>query len=160
MRDHSSNGDDRGGSGDGFGDDRSREDRPRSDDRGPEERGAPRADTRFLQLELSQVMYAEAESVARPAFRDLLLEAAKARLRERFGEEITAVAQLAVDEFLSDVQASFEIEERIQQHNEERRSPREQLRELFAAKGTRGESRRAETEKRARAKPARRKRQR
>jgi hypothetical protein len=33
------------------------------------------------------------EAVARPAFRDLLLEAAKERLRERFGEEITALAE-------------------------------------------------------------------
>ena len=95
-------------------------------------------------------MYAEAEAVARPAFRELLREAAKDRLRERFGEEITALAQLAVDELLKDVQASFEIEAQIQGYNEERRPPRERLREVFAARRARGESRPAQAEKRER----------
>src|SRR5438874_8191791 len=150
MHDHSDSGGDRGGSRDGRGDDRSREHRPRSDGGGPDRPGGPGADTRFLQLELSEVMYAEAEAVARPAFRDLLLEAAKDRLRERFGEEITALAQLAVDELLKDVQASFEIEAQIQGYNEERRPPRERLREVFAARRARGESRPAQAEKRER----------
>ena len=149
MRDPSDSGGDRSGSRDGRGDDRSRERQPRSDGGGPG-RGGPGADTRFLQLELSQVMYAEAEAVARPAFRDLLLEAAKDRLRERFGEEITALAQLAVDELLKDVQASFEIEAQIQGYNEERRPPRERLREVFAARRARDESRPAQAEKRER----------
>ena len=149
MRDASDSGGDRDGSRDGRGDDRSREHQPRRDGGGPG-RGGPGADTRFLQLELSQVMYAEAEAVARPAFRDLLLEAAKDRLRERFGEEITALARLAVDELLNDAQASFEIEARIQQTNEERRPPMERLRELFAARRARGEARPAQAEKRER----------
>ena len=148
MHDHSDSGGDRGGSRDGRGDDRSRERQPRTDGGGPGP-GGPGADSRFLQLELSQVMYSEAEAVARPAFRDLLLEAAKDRLRERFGEEITALAQLAVDELLNDAQASFEIEGRIQQYNEERRPPIERLRELFAARRARGEARPAQAEKRA-----------
>ena len=149
MRDPSDSGGDRSGSRDGRGDDRSRERQPRSDGGGPGP-GGPGADSRFLQLELSQVMYAEAEAVARPAFRDLLLEAAKDRLRERFGEEITALAQLAVDELLNGAQASFEIEARIQQRNEERRPPSEQLRDLFAAPRARGESRPAQAAKRER----------
>ena len=89
------------------------------------------ADTRFLQLEMSQVMYAEAEAVVRPAFRELLLEAAKERWRERFGEKITQLAQLAVDEVLRDAEASLEIESRIRGHQEDRREPREQLRAVF-----------------------------
>ena len=116
------------------GDDRSR-------DRGPG------SDTRFLQLEMSQVLYSEAEAVARPAFRDLLLEAAKNRLRERFGEEITALANLAVDDFLKGVAASFEVEARIQRHNGEGHQPNERLQELFAAWRARGQSRPAQAEK-------------
>ena len=123
MEDHSDGGGDRGS----------------RDGRGGE-RG-PGPDTRFLQLEMSQVLYSEAEAVARPAFRDLLLEAAKDRLRERFGDEITALARLAVDDLLQGMQASFEIESRVQQHGDDERQPNAQLRELFAAWRARGESR-------------------
>ena len=155
MRDHSDSGEDRDGSRDGRGDDR-REDHPRSEGgrSGPGGRGA---DTRFLQLELSQVMYAEAEAVARPAFRDLLLEAAKDRLRERFGEEITALAQVAVDELLSEVEASFEVEARIEEYNEARRPPMERVREVLAARRGRAKSRPAHAEKRGRGTSGRRK---
>ena len=114
--------------------------------------GGSGADTRFLQLEMSQVLYAEAEEVARPAFRELLLEAAKDRMRERFGNEINALAQLVVDELLDGVQASFEIEARIQRHHGERRSPEDRLRELFGRWRTGGESRPARAQgRRARA---------
>jgi len=149
MHDQSDGRGDQGGPRDGRGDDRARERERPGDGGGPRE-GRPGGDTRFLQLEMSQVMYAEAEAVARPAFRELLREAAKDRLRERFGEEITALAQLAVDELLKDVQASFEIEAQIQGYNEERRPPRERLREVFAARRARGESRPAQAEKRER----------
>jgi len=149
MQDQSDGKGDRSGPRDGRGDDRSREQEPRDDRRGPG-RDRPGTDTRFLQLEMSQVMYAEAEAVARPAFRALLLEAAKDRLRERFGEEITTLAQLAVDEPLNDVQASFEIEGRVREYHEERRPPRERLRELFAARRAHAESRPAQAEKRER----------
>jgi hypothetical protein len=156
MRDHSDSEDNPGGSRNGRGDDRPREHRTRSEG-GGRDQGARGADTRFLQLELSQVLYAEAEAVARPAFRDLLLEAAKDRLRERFGEKITALAHLAVDELLDGAQASFEIEAQVQRYNEERRQPSERLRELFAARRT-GESRRAQEEKPERRTRARRRR--
>ena len=149
MHDQSDGRGDHGGPRDGRGDDRARERERPGDGGGPRE-GRPGGDTRFLQLEMSQVMYAEAEAVARPAFRELLREAAKDRLRERFGEEITALAQLAVDELLKDVQASFEIEAQIQGYNEERRPPKERLREVFAARRARGESRPAQAEKRER----------
>ena len=149
MHDQSDGRGDQGGPRDGRGDDRARERERPGDGGGPRE-GRPGGDTRFLQLEMSQVMYAEAEAVARPAFRELLREAAKDRLRERFGEEITALAQLAVDELLKDVQASFEIEAQIQGYNEERRPPRERLREVFAARRARDEARPAQAEKRER----------
>ena len=84
-------------------------------------------------------MRAEAEAVVRPAFRDLLLEAAKERLRERFGEKITQLAQHAVDELLRDVQTSLEIEARIREHQEETREPREDLRAVVAGRPGRAE---------------------
>jgi hypothetical protein len=108
---------------------------------------------------MSQVLYSEATEVARPAFRALLLEAAKERLRERFGEEITGLAQLAVDELLSEVQASFEVEARIQQHQEDRRPSSEKLRAVFAGRRGGGEPRPAQDQER-RGRAARRKRRR
>ena len=122
---------DRGGPRDGH-DHHDQPDRGRRN--GPGGEGGGGADTRFLQLEMSQVMYAEAEGVVRPAFRELLLEAAKERLRERFGEKITQLAQLAVDELLRDAEASLEIEARIREHRAESRQPREELRAVFAAR--------------------------
>ncbi len=152
MEDHSDREGNRGGSRHGGGDDRSRGDH-RRDEGGQRGRGGP--DTRFLQLEMSQVLYSEAEAVSRPAFRELLLEAAKDRLRERFGREIAALAQLAVDELMKGVDASFEVEARVQQHNEEQHPHGERLRELFAARRSDRESRPAPTEKPERRRAAR-----
>jgi len=104
-----------------------RDDRQRREDcdqEGPHGRGP---DTRFLQLEMSELLYAEAESVTQEAFRDLLMEAAKSRLRERFGDQIVGLAQLAVDEVMGDVFASLDIEARIRQQNRERQGRRERL---------------------------------
>ncbi len=154
MDDH--NRDNRGGPRDDRGGDGSHDHRLHGDGGG---RG-PGPDTRFLQLELSQVLYSEAEAVARPAFRDLLLEAAKQRLRERFGGEITALAHLAVDDLLDGMRASFEIESRIQEHGEEGRQPNERLRELFAAWRARGDSVAAQAERSPRRSAARAKRRR
>jgi len=118
----------------------------RRDQPDPGPRDAPRGDgggpdTRFLQLELSQVMYGEAESVVRPAFRELLLEAAKERLRERFGDRIARLAQLAVDEEVRGFEASLEIETRIRDHQEQRRPPADELREALAARPGRAQPR-------------------
>jgi hypothetical protein len=103
-----------------------------SGDRG----GTP--DTRFLQLEMSQVLYGEAEGIARPAFREVLLAAAKERILERFGKQITALANLAVDELLDDAFASLEIEDRIKAQREASERSRERVREIFAAGSTNG----------------------
>src|SRR5437016_10868462 len=130
MHDQSDGRGDHGGPRDGRGDDRARE-RERPDDGGRPREGRPGGDTRFLQLEMSQVMYAEAEAVARPAFRELLREAAKDRLRERFGEEITALAQLTVDALLKDVQVSTEIEAHIHGYNAEFSPPPQSLPDVF-----------------------------
>ncbi|MBI3783159.1 MAG: hypothetical protein HY270_07145 [Deltaproteobacteria bacterium] len=92
-------------------------------------------DTRGLQLEMSQVLHSEAESVTREAFRQLLLDAAKERWRERFGDKITALANLAVDELMEDMLYSLDVERRIQQRNEDRADPNDQLHAIFADSG-------------------------
>lgn len=90
-------------------------------------------DTRFLQLEMSEVLYAEAESVTKQAFRELLLEECKVRFRERFGDQITGLAQLAVDELMQDVFASLDVEARIRQRSRDQDSRRERLSEILRA---------------------------
>ncbi len=106
----------------------------RPGDRQSRDEGGGGADTRFLQLEQSRVMFAEAEEVVRPAFRELLLEAAKEHLRQRFGEQITALARLAVDDLMTEVEANLEIEARISRHREERQPVHDRLRELLAGR--------------------------
>jgi len=137
MDDHGDGGHNHGGPRGGRGGDRARNEGG--------ERG-PGPDTRFLQLEMSQVLYSEAEAVVRPAFRYLLEEAARDQLRERMGDEITALARLAVDDLLKGMKASFEIESRIQGHGEEQGPGHERLHEVFAKWRTRGESRAARAE--------------
>jgi hypothetical protein len=126
------------GHGDGEHDDRGnphgREERKEG---GPGDRGgAP--DTRFLQLEMSEVLLAEAEGVARPAFRELLLDAAKQRIRERFGKQITELANLAVDDLMEGAFASLEIEDRIRAQRAASEQSRERLRGIFAAGSANG----------------------
>ncbi len=100
------------------------------DERRGGERG-PGPDTRFLHLEASQLLYAEAQNVTKQAFREVLLEAAKARVRERFGDKLIGVAELAVDELLNDINTSLEVESRIQEHNEDRSRTKDRLRAIF-----------------------------
>ena len=57
-----------------------------SDHHDEDDRQRGSGDTRFLDLEISKVLYNEAEGVTREAFRELLKDAAKERLRERFGD--------------------------------------------------------------------------
>jgi hypothetical protein len=104
------------------------------DDRNQEERGRDGSDTRFLQLEMSRVLYAEAEGVTKQAFRELLLDAAKAHLRERFGETITRLAQMAIDEFVIDIEASLDIEDQIQRRGEASGGTPDRMREALAGR--------------------------
>lgn len=87
---------------------------------GGQGQGGNGPDTRFLDLELSKVLFDEAESITRKAFRELLEEAAKQHLRERWGERIQALAVLAVDELIADAEANLEIEARIAARNQAR----------------------------------------
>jgi hypothetical protein len=93
--------------------------------------GQQSADTRFLDLEISKVMYDEAEGVTREAFRDLLKEAAKARLREVWGDRIDALARTAVDELVEDVETNLGIEARIHARRDQRKDLGERLRGVF-----------------------------
>ena len=73
------------------------------------------ANTEFLDLELSQVLYSEAEKMAKQVALDLVREGIRERLRERLGPQLHAVGRLAGDELADDVEANFAIEERIAQ---------------------------------------------
>jgi hypothetical protein len=85
-----------------------------------EDGGGP--DTRFLDFELHKVMYSEAESIVREAYRELLKDAVKQRLQTRWGARIIALAELAADEAMADADANFEIQARIEARNAARRS--------------------------------------
>jgi hypothetical protein len=122
-------------------DDNDRDRRPRDDRNGQggpdrdSDQGGGGSDTRFLQLEMSRVLYQEAEDVTRPAFRELLREAAKDHLRARFGDTISRLAQLAVDELLIDIEANLDIEDQIQRRRESAGTD-DRLREAFARRGS------------------------
>ncbi|EDM75624.1 hypothetical protein PPSIR1_00235 [Plesiocystis pacifica SIR-1] len=75
--------------------------------------GGGGGNTDFLDLEISKVLYSEAEGVTREAFRELLKDAAKRQWQARFGDQIDALAKLAVDELLADVTTNLEIEAKI-----------------------------------------------
>ena len=94
---------------------------PGHDRGGGERRGPP--ESSFLHLEISRVMYAEAEQLAQEAGRELMKEAIKARLRERIGDRLEALARLAADELADDLLANLDIEARI----DERRRTRQGL---------------------------------
>jgi hypothetical protein len=78
-------------------------------------------DTGFLDFELHKVMFDEAESIVREAYRELLKDAAKRRLETHWGERITALANLAVDEAMADADANLEIQALIEARNQARR---------------------------------------
>lgn len=108
-----------------------------SDSRRDEGRDERRRDagppgTDFLDLEISQVLYGEAAGVARDAFRELLKDAVKARLQERFGAKIDALAKLAADELVADVETNLSIEALINARKQSRRGREEALRRVFS----------------------------
>lgn len=77
--------------------------------------GGPNTD--FLDFELHKVMYDEAESIVREAYRELLKDAIKQRLQARWGGRITALANLAADEAMADADANFQIQALIESRN-------------------------------------------
>jgi hypothetical protein len=91
--------------------------------------------TDFLDLEISQVLYSEAEKLTRDVVGDILRDAIELRLRERLGDKLGAIGRLAADALADDVEANLAIEQRIQQHRDHRRSAEGQLREILFGKG-------------------------
>lgn len=107
-------------------------DRGPRDDRGGGERRGGGPDTRFLELEMSQLLYEEASGTTREALRELLRDGVKQRLRERLGDRIDALARLAADELVDMIEANLAIEARIDDYNDGRRDARERLRDILA----------------------------
>jgi hypothetical protein len=69
---------------------------------------------------MSQVLYGEAKSLAREAGRELIKESIKERLRERFGDKLAALARIAADELIDDLEANLAIESSIAARREAR----------------------------------------
>lgn len=103
-------------------------DRGHNDDRRPSNQ-----DTRFLDLEMSKVLYDEAQQVTREAFRELLLDAAKKRFVDRFGAQIEGLANLAVDELVDDMLANLEIERLIASRGKRDKAVATKVREILRA---------------------------
>jgi len=111
------------------------QDRDGGGERGPgggDRRGPP--DTSFLNLEMSRVMYGEAQQLAREAGRAILREAIEARLRERLGDRIAELARLAADELADDILANLDIEARIAERRDAREDLDARLRDALRAK--------------------------
>lgn len=85
----------------------------------------------FLDLELSKVLLSEAESITREAFRELLKDAAKARFQARYGQQIEALANLAVDELLADMTTNLAIEQQIAEREATRKDLEQKLRDCL-----------------------------
>ena len=116
---------------------RDSESREHNDERGGGESGPAAAN--FLDLEISKVLFSEAEGITRAAFKELLKDAAKERLRERFGERIRTIAHLAVDELMEDVLANLTIEAKIRERNEKRRDLEGRVRSILGGLNAAGD---------------------
>jgi len=92
-------------------------------------------DTRFLDLELDKVMYDEAESIVREAYRELLKDAAKIRMQEVWGQRIAELAYLAVDEAMADNDASFKIQAIIAARNEAKQALEDKIQAIIGDVG-------------------------
>ena len=103
----------------------------KKDNTPPKEGGGP--DTRFLDLEISKVLYAEALELARPAASELLKEAIKAKVKERLGDRIEALAEAAVERLVDDVESSLRVEREIAAHGKRKAAAEEAVAALFAA---------------------------
>jgi len=94
---------------------------------GDQGRGGPEG-TQFLDLEISRVLFGEAENLAREAVRDLLRESLRDRLRERLGTRLEALAHVAADALAEEVEANLGIESIIRDQSAKKRDIEERLR--------------------------------
>lgn len=88
---------------------------------------------RFLDLEPTQMLKGEADKVVPAAFRSLLEEAAKARLKERWGDRIEGLARLAVDQFLNELDSSLGVEAILERQARASQATESELADLFRA---------------------------
>ncbi len=86
---------------------------------------------RFLDLEPTQMLKGEADQVVRKAFHALLEEAAKARLKERWGDRIEGLARLAVDQFLNELDSSLGVEAILERQARASQATESELADLF-----------------------------
>ena len=93
--------------------------------------GGKGPDTNFLDFELDKVMYEEATSVVREAYRELLKDAAKRHIQATWGKRIEALAQLAVDEALADTAANFVVQAQIAARNEAKRALEDKVKAII-----------------------------
>ncbi|KIG14429.1 hypothetical protein DB30_06772 [Enhygromyxa salina] len=91
-------------------------------------------DTSFLDFELHAVMFDEAESIVREAYRELLKDAAKRHLEQHWGDRITALANLAVDQAMADADANLAIQALIEARNQARRGLEDRVQGIIRGK--------------------------
>lgn len=107
-----------------------RDERRRDGGHDRHERG-PRG-TEFLDLEITKVLYAEADGLARDAARGLIREAIAQRLRERLGDQLAQIGRIAGDALADDIEANLAIEAVIANRQESRSSIADRVREVMA----------------------------
>lgn len=83
----------------------------------------------FLDLEITRMLYGQAEKIAMEAARDIVKEAITARLRERMGDELEAIAVVAADAIADDFEANRRIEEVLEARRDERRDLKQRIHE-------------------------------
>lgn len=96
--------------------------------RGPGRRDAGPQGTEFLDLEISRVLFGEAEGLARESVRDILRGALQERLRARLGNRLEAIAHLAADALADEIEANLGIERIVRSQGERKRDVEERLR--------------------------------
>ena len=88
-------------------------------------------DLRFLELELGEALYGKATLLAREAYHKLLVKRIRARLEERLGDQIDALAELAADDLIADIEANLDIERRIKERARLREHQLDRVKVLF-----------------------------
>jgi hypothetical protein len=99
---------------------------------GPDEPGPP--DTQFLDLEISSVLFDEADQLCREAARELLRDAIRSRLDERLGDHLREIGRLAADALADDIETNLEIESLIIDRRAARSSIGDRVREIMRTK--------------------------
>jgi hypothetical protein len=102
---------------------------------GPGPEPGPGNTTQFLQLEISQMLFSEAQTMARQVALELMREAMRERLRERLGDRLAALGKLAADDLLEDLEANLTIERAIRAHKERSADVQQRLAAALVPKG-------------------------